>query len=113
MKNNIRKYRKIKHMSQLQLAELLHVHQTAVSQWENGKTEPDITNLSRMAEIFDASVDEVMGLSGHEKPAAGSGELDEDLFRLIRGLDQKEQLRLKGFAEGLIASRAEEPFRPK
>ena len=40
--NRIREVRKAKKLSQTELAEMLHVHQTAVSQWENGKTEPDV-----------------------------------------------------------------------
>ena len=35
--NRIREVRKAKKLSQTELAEMLHVHQTAVSQWENGK----------------------------------------------------------------------------
>lgn len=60
--NRIREVRKAKKLSQTELAEMLHVHQTAVSQWENGKTEPDMDNLCRIADIFGVTVDYLLGV---------------------------------------------------
>ena len=46
---NIRNLRKQKKMSQEHLAGLLHVTRQAVSNWENGKSQPDIETLEAIA----------------------------------------------------------------
>ncbi len=61
----IKRMRVAKHMSQKELADLCCVHQTAVSQWENGRTVPDRNSLQLLAQIFGVSVELLMGI---EKP---------------------------------------------
>jgi transcriptional regulator with XRE-family HTH domain len=58
---SIRNLRKNLGLSQAELAQKLNVHQTAVSQWENGRTMPDVDSLKRIAEIFGVSVDVLLG----------------------------------------------------
>lgn len=48
-------------ITQEELAEKLSVTRQAVSNWENGKTEPDIETLTKIAQIFDISIDELVG----------------------------------------------------
>ena len=54
---NISKFRKEQDMTQDQLAERLHVTRQAVSNWENGKTQPDVETLGQLAECFGVSVE--------------------------------------------------------
>jgi transcriptional regulator with XRE-family HTH domain len=49
-----------KGMNQEQLAEQLHVTRQAISSWETGKTQPDIDTLTRIAELFDVSVEQLI-----------------------------------------------------
>jgi transcriptional regulator with XRE-family HTH domain len=49
-----------KGMNQEQLAEQLHVTRQAVSGWETGKTQPDIETLTRIAELFGVSVEQLI-----------------------------------------------------
>lgn len=49
-------------LTQDQLAEQLGVTAQAVSKWENDQSCPDITMLPRLAEIFDITTDELLGL---------------------------------------------------
>lgn len=60
-KNNIKALRVEHDMSQTELAEKLHVHQTAVSQWEKGKTNPDMQTADLLAGLFKVSVDYLLG----------------------------------------------------
>lgn len=57
---NIKKARKEKELSQEQLAERLNVTRQAVSNWECGKTEPDIETLQRLSEVLEVSVEELI-----------------------------------------------------
>ena len=45
--------RKIKHMTQAQLAELMGVDQALVSRWESGKISPSKGNLAKLKEILE------------------------------------------------------------
>jgi len=58
--NNIKKLRSQKNISQIQLAEKLFVTQQSVSNWERGKSIPDITMLEDMAEILDCDIRELI-----------------------------------------------------
>lgn len=48
-------------LTQEQLAERMGVSAQAVSKWENDQSCPDITLLPKLAEIFEISVDELLG----------------------------------------------------
>lgn len=64
--NSIKTLRKEKQLSQEQLAEELHVTRQAVSNWENGKTQPDIDTLTQLAGFFDVSIERI--IYGKAKP---------------------------------------------
>ena len=59
--NIIRELRKQKGLSQSELAKLCCVHQTAVSQWENGRTSPDNESLKILAGVLGVSVGALIG----------------------------------------------------
>lgn len=59
--NIIRELRKQKGLSQSELAVLCNVHQTAVSQWENGRTSPDNDSLRILAGVLGVSVGALIG----------------------------------------------------
>ncbi|WP_274570652.1 helix-turn-helix domain-containing protein [Neisseria leonii] len=53
--NRIKLARKTAKRSQQWLADEIGVHQTSVTQWETGKTDPTTENLSRIAQVLDVS----------------------------------------------------------
>ena len=55
-------YRKKKDLTQEQLAEQCSISAQAVSKWENNLTAPDISLLPHLAEIFDITCDELLGV---------------------------------------------------
>ena len=58
--NNIAQLRKSKGLTQLELAERLNYSDKAVSKWERGEGLPDVLVLSKMAEIFDVTLAELV-----------------------------------------------------
>lgn len=50
-------------MKQSDLAKRLSVGQNTISNWETGRTEPDSATLQKLAELFDVSVDYILGHS--------------------------------------------------
>lgn len=66
--NNIRKYRKLRGMKQIELCKIVGISQGALSGWENGRFEPDINSLNKLADFFGITVDALMG-----RPSTPSG----------------------------------------
>ncbi|MCL2194797.1 MAG: helix-turn-helix domain-containing protein [Oscillospiraceae bacterium] len=58
----LRKLRSQKGLTQAQLAQQLRVHQTAVSQWECGRTYPDRETIIKLAAFYSVSADVILGL---------------------------------------------------
>lgn len=52
--------RKINKYSQKQLADILGIKQTAISNWEIGRNEPSIDYLIALADLYDISLDELV-----------------------------------------------------
>ncbi|MDR1158860.1 MAG: helix-turn-helix domain-containing protein [Oscillospiraceae bacterium] len=68
--NRIKELRKERKMSQMSLSIAANVHQTAVSQWETGKTNPDLDTLKRLADLFGVSVDYILYRTDEVNPTA-------------------------------------------
>ncbi len=58
---NIRAYRKQHGLTQEQLAEVLGVSVGAVYKWESGSSLPELRTIMEMADLFDISVDALLG----------------------------------------------------
>lgn len=61
--NRIKELRKKAGIKQIDLCKQLDIAQGTLSGWENNKYEPDLTSIAKMAEIFDVSVDYLLGVS--------------------------------------------------
>lgn len=59
--NNIKKLRTRAKIKQIDLCAQLGITQGALSGWENGRYEPDIKSLRKMAAIFNTTVDYLLG----------------------------------------------------
>lgn len=57
----ISEFRKIRNMTQMELADRLNISFQAVSNWERGNSMPDISKLPELAELFGISIDELLG----------------------------------------------------
>lgn len=57
----IAKLRKNNNMTQFELADTLGISFQAVSNWERGNSMPDISKLPEIAELFQVSIDEILG----------------------------------------------------
>ena len=57
---NIKFFREKKDITQSELADKLCVTRQAVSNWENGKTEPDIEILNKIASVLEISIEELI-----------------------------------------------------
>lgn len=77
----IRALRKARNYSQAQMARKLHITQGAISQWENGVTVPAADQLSALADVFEISVDELLGRDAVEPEQDDAWAIRERLRR--------------------------------
>ena len=66
-----------KEYTQEQAAENLFVSRQTISNWENGKSLPDILSIIRMSELYELSLDELMKMLVQHRQA-----LNEQIARL-------------------------------
>ena len=57
----LRQLRAVCHMTQVEVAEQLHMTRQAVSSYESGRTEPDLETLKQLAEIYGVTLEELLG----------------------------------------------------
>ncbi len=60
-RKNLIELRKLNHLTQRQMAERLGIAQPSYIRYENGKAEPTLENLVKIADIFDVSIDSLCG----------------------------------------------------
>jgi len=53
--------RKHCNLSVPEISQLLHIHRTDMMQYEDGKKEPSIAQLKKMAKFFSVTVDQLIG----------------------------------------------------
>ena len=61
-KDNLRKIRKEREMTQKDVCKILNVSLNSYASWEQGRTEPDIKTIVKLCKIFDVSADYLLGL---------------------------------------------------
>ena len=88
--DRLKRLRKQAKLSQAELADILHVHQTAVSHWETDRATPDKDCLLLLAEFFNVSVDYLLGNDSEQLTTAC---ISDNL------LTEQEKVLLKHFRE--------------
>jgi len=59
---NLKRLRKAKNLTQKDIAEMLGISLQSVSKWERGDTMPDVTFLPPLANLYNVSVDTLLGM---------------------------------------------------
>lgn len=83
----LQELRKIRGLTQEELAEALFVSRTAISKWESGLSVPDADMLSKLADVLEINVSELLG--SEIKEETNKNEVSEQLAKI------SEQLALK------------------
>lgn len=57
----LKEHRKSRHFTQEQVANELHISRQAISAWENNASFPDLENLVLLSQLYQTSVDSLIG----------------------------------------------------
>lgn len=72
-------------LTQFDLSKKLNVSQQTIGSWEVGRTEPSTENLQKLSELFNTSLDYLLGKSDIRNPESLT--LDEELQQLLNDPD--------------------------
>lgn len=86
LSENIRAFRKNRHLTQEALSEILGVTPGAVYKWESGLSVPELSMIIEMADFFDVSVDTLLGYRMKDNRIAS---VNERLAAYIRTQDPR------------------------
>jgi transcriptional regulator with XRE-family HTH domain len=101
--NRIRELREEKNMTQIRLSTELAVSQETISAYENGKHYPKLESLFQMSELFNVSMDYIMGVSPVRNAIPKDSLPDNEVRMLLlyRKLDGVKQERAFSYMQGL------------
>ena len=88
LRDNIKKFRNAKNMSQEELAVHLHVVRQTISKWEKGLSVPDAEVLIHMAQVLEVPVSALLDV---EIPNTETADLTKELERLNQELSEANQ----------------------
>ena len=89
MLNNLKILREAKGYTQQQLSEMIGVSQQTLQKYETQKHEPDIESLKKLADIFEVSVDYLVGhTAAGEDPNYDISESEFLIIENFRKLDK-------------------------
>lgn len=103
LNENIKRLRKLKGLSQEELAIKLNVVRQTVSKWENGLSVPDSSMLIVLADQLDTSVSTLLGESVSDSASDDLKIISEKLEVINLQLAKKSMVKVKVVRGGLIA----------
>lgn len=92
----IRFYREKKGIEQKELAAKVGIKSNAVSNWENGRTRPDIALLPLICQVLDVSLDELFDI---KKPSTEPIEEKKPAITMTKSPVTEEDILLEGFQQ--------------
>lgn len=95
--------RKAKNLTQAKLAEKIFVSEKTISKWENGKGIPDTNSLTKLCEILQVSLNEL--LSGEKSVIENNNQKNEQLlFDMAKEIEKKNKIIWKSMWVIMIVS---------
>ncbi len=89
---NLKELRVQRNITGRQLAEVLNITYTQIYNWENGKNEPDIATLKKLARYFECSIDFLVDFdSANEKKAEIVKEIKQCADRINTLIDKLDK----------------------
>ena len=116
--NNVKEFRKAKHLSQEDFAMKLCVVRQTVSKWEKGTSLPDVQMLLKIAQVLDVSVNQLLG--GDHDTTEGKESMKFDVIIIGAGpggifaayelMQHRPELKVAVFEAGHALSRRRCPI---
>lgn len=102
--NRLKQLRQKHKLTQSELANILGLKPTAISNYESKRNEPSFDKLIALSKYFDVSCDYLLGVSDAYLPIGGEV-LDKDIvsfFNLYQQLNEENSAELRSYADYLL-----------
>lgn len=101
---NLKFLRENNHLTQRDIAQILNIPKTTYCYYEQGRTEPSIDTLIKIANYFDVSLDFLCGRPRpYDLPTTASKDQRETINAILN-LNEINTLRALSYCAGLLAS---------
>ena len=100
-KDNLISLRKMRQMTQEDIAEKLGVSRQSVAKWESGETVPDLDKCRMLADIFDVTLDDLANYESEENLGLGLPPKGKHLFGMVT-VGEKGQIVIPAKARKLF-----------
>lgn len=108
--SNLRYLRKERGMSQEDLANKLGYKSfTTIQKWESGVSEPSVSTVKIISDIFGVTMDQIINKDLSSASASSFLQLtvkEKDILSIFRRLSDIDQAKLIAYGEGLVAAGA-------
>ena len=102
--NRIKELRNQKGLLQSDVAEYIGKSERIVGFYEKGERDPNTDTLIKLSELFDVSIDYILGKSDiRNSKKVNLDDIDIAFASGIKGLNKENQETLKNIMEGLLA----------
>ena len=104
---NLKQIRKSKGLTQQEVANYIGISQNNYSYWENGKVKIDNKSLQKLSELFNVSIDTIIGnnqlinLDTKEQWFSSLTSLQKTLVNVILNLNEIQQHKVLAYVQGL------------
>ena len=100
---NLKPLREEKNATQDSIAKLLNVQRYTYAKWEQGRAEPSINDLIKLAEIFEVSIDYLVGKEETMPTVHGTAlsGLQHQLLSVFDLLSEVDKHKVIGYANAL------------
>ena len=105
--SRIKELREENKLNQKELASKLLLTNSTISDWERGRTEPNIDQLIQLSNIFNCSIDYIVGRESEDSIILINNELTEDennLLDTVRQLNNVNKEMVYTFANLALAN---------
>ena len=109
---HIKELREEKGISQQELADMLDVHRTAIAKYESGANSAKSEILEKLADIFDVSVDYLLGRTEEKSPIPEGIELNKtqiEIVELLTHAPEEKQSVLLAVFQAVLSGGEEKP----
>jgi len=92
----LKEYRRRKNVTQIQLAAAIGVSPGNVGDWETGKSLPGYKALVALAQYFEISADQLLGLDDRVRENEVLTSREADMIQMLRQLDDRDREDIYG-----------------
>jgi len=100
--DNIKFLRQQHDWTQLELSRKLNLSRSVIAKWENNTMSPDISSLVKLSDVFEVSLDQIVGTHSHHKDLlkdfkrtyeSKSKPFDEDVMEIVQYIMKHPDLK--------------------